>query len=195
MKVSKQWLIVILVLVVALAGIATIRFVRAQQMEQARIELRQREARERKVAVDIIRNVHTVFLTELNKAAGDSTGIDELLATSASKNIDESLKVALKKDTKRLTSMVGCRNRLPDELFIKGFSYERPTKIEKLVYRVPVVWKGEQGNSKNRPSKGYADVNVATRKIVVFDCKEQDAIDTKYDESVTKEKNTEEMKH
>lgn len=191
MKLSKKWIIAILILVIALAGIATVRFIRMQQIEQAKVELQQREARERKTAIDVVRSVHKAFFAELNKASSDRTGMDELLATSASKNITDSLVKSLKQDQTLTGSLIGCRSYLSDILLEKGFIYETPIKVKGSMYRVPTVWKKDMNDSRDKSSRGYVELDVASRKITSFDCKEQDAVDAAYEASVDKERSAE----
>jgi len=184
-KISKKHtrIVAIAVIVLAVAGLASWTLI-GYQNEQARLKQLRVETENKQVANKVVKETYEELFKKLR--AGGTFTIEELVNGSHGKYIDEKVKNKLLQQ-KDPTPLLGCRDKLSDQLIASGFMFEVPNKTSEYVYTVGIIWKGDSADSSDRPSVGRADINIKSVKIVGFDCSEQDAINVKRQENVNAE--------
>ena len=188
-KISKKHtkIVAIAVIVLAVAGVASWTLI-SYQNEQARLEQLRIEAANRQVATTAVKHTYDKFFDRLRgiTPTSGSFKVVDFINSPDGKYISQSIKDASKKNKDKFFD-INCRMKFSDKLTATGYTFGEPLKKAENQYSVSVIWKGDKEDSTDRPSVGRVDVDTQQKKIIKFDCSEQDAIDAKRQESVNAE--------
>lgn len=185
---SKRTKIVLAAIMVTLvAVIASSAFINYQN-EQARLEQLRVEAENKQIASTAVKETYGSFFARLNKITPTSGSfkVVDFINSSDGKHIGQSIKDQVNKDDGKNFD-INCRTRFSDKLGAEGYTFGDPKKRAENLYSISVVWAGDKDDSSDRPSVGRVDVDTMKRKIVTFDCSEQDTIDKKRQENANAE--------
>jgi len=174
-------------IVLVIAVVASLAFINYQN-EQARLERLRVEAANKQIASKAVKETYGSFFARLNKITPTSGSfkVVDFINSPDGKHISQAIKDESLKDKSNFFD-INCRTKFSDKLGAEGYTFGDPKKRAENLYSVSVVWAGDKDDSSDRPSVGRVDVDTEKRKIVKFDCSEQDAIDKKRQENANAE--------
>jgi hypothetical protein len=188
-KISKNQIRIMIaaVIVLVIAGLASWALI-SYQNEQARLRQLRVEAANRQIASKAVKETYDSFFDRLRKITPTSGSfkVVDFINSSDGKHISQAIKDESVKDKSSFLD-INCRMKFSDKLEAEGYTFGEPKKRAENLYSVSVTWAGDKDDSSDRPSVGRVDVDTQKRKIVKFDCSEQDAIDKARQENASAE--------